>query len=77
MSQGWMRLEPHGIEPTEKGGNRVSKFEVRAGLKVRVALLVLGLFSFGWVAMAAYVIAGPDSTRPAEAARGIAAEPGG
>lgn len=27
-----------------------------------VALLVLGLASFGWVAMVAYVIAGPDST---------------
>ena len=27
-----------------------------------VALLVLGLLSFGWVAMVAYVIAGPDST---------------
>jgi hypothetical protein len=26
-------------------------------------LLVLGLFSFGWIAMLAYVIAGPDSTR--------------
>jgi hypothetical protein len=27
-----------------------------------LALLVLGLFSFGWIAMAAYVIAGPDAT---------------
>ena len=27
-----------------------------------VVLLVLGLFSFGWVAMIAYVIAGPDAT---------------
>ena len=27
-----------------------------------VVLLILGLFSFGWVAMVAYVIAGPDST---------------
>jgi hypothetical protein len=27
-----------------------------------VALLVLCLFSFGWVAMVAYVVAGPDST---------------
>jgi hypothetical protein len=27
-----------------------------------VALLVLGLFSFGWVAMVAYVFAGPDAT---------------
>jgi hypothetical protein len=26
------------------------------------ALLVLGLFSFGWVAMIAYVVAGPDGT---------------
>ncbi len=26
-----------------------------------VALLVLGLFSLGWVAMAAYVLAGPDA----------------
>ena len=28
-----------------------------------VALLVLGLFSLGWAAMAAYVLAGPDSTK--------------
>ena len=28
-----------------------------------LALLVLGLFSFGWIAMIAYVLAGPDSTR--------------
>lgn len=28
-----------------------------------VLLLVLGLFSFGFIAMIAYVIAGPDSTR--------------
>jgi hypothetical protein len=32
-----------------------------------VALLVLGLFSFGWVAMVAYVIAGPDATTPSMA----------
>lgn len=30
-----------------------------------IILLVLGLFSFGLVAMIAYVIAGPDGTRPA------------
>jgi hypothetical protein len=29
-----------------------------------IVLLVLGLFSFGLVAMLAYVIAGPDGTRP-------------
>jgi hypothetical protein len=28
-----------------------------------IALLVLGLFSFGWIAMVAYVLAGPDSTK--------------
>lgn len=28
-----------------------------------VALLVLGLFSLGWAAMAAYVLAGPDSAK--------------
>jgi hypothetical protein len=27
-----------------------------------IALLVLGLFSFGWIALIAYVLAGPDST---------------
>jgi hypothetical protein len=32
-----------------------------------VLLLVLGLLSFGLVAMLAYVIAGPDSTRPVAA----------
>lgn len=29
-----------------------------------IVLLVLGLASFGWLAMVAYVFAGPDSTRP-------------
>ena len=33
-----------------------------------IVLLVLGLFSFGLVAMIAYVIAGPDSTEPSPAA---------
>ena len=28
-----------------------------------VALLILGLFSLGWIAMAAYILAGPDSAR--------------
>ena len=31
-----------------------------------VLLLVLGILSFGWIAMIAYVIAGPDGTRPVE-----------
>ena len=34
-----------------------------------IILLVLGLFSFGWLAMIAYVLAGPDGTRPPEPAR--------
>jgi hypothetical protein len=38
-------------------------------------LLVLGLFSLGWVAMIAYVIAGPDSTRPEVARPGVATTP--
>lgn len=40
-----------------------------------VLLLVLGIFSFGWIAMIAYVLAGPDGTvrrSPAEAARPVA-----
>lgn len=37
-----------------------------------VGLLVLGLFSFGWVAMVAYVIAGPDSAAHEAANRGVA-----
>jgi hypothetical protein len=41
-----------------------------------VALLVLGLFSFGWVAMAAYVIAGPDSTTAGVARPGVATTAG-
>ena len=32
-----------------------------------VVLLVLGLFSFGWLGMIAYVVAGPDSAQPATA----------
>jgi hypothetical protein len=32
-----------------------------------LVLLVLGLFSFGWIATIAYVLAGPDSTRPSGA----------
>jgi hypothetical protein len=41
-----------------------------------VALLVLGLFSFGWVAMVAYVIAGPDATSPSVVPSGVATRPG-
>jgi len=37
-----------------------------------VALLVAGLVSIGWVATAAYILAGPDSTREHRAAGGIA-----
>ena len=36
-----------------------------------VALLVLGLFSFGWVAMVAYVVAGPDATTPGAIRPGV------
>jgi hypothetical protein len=39
-----------------------------------VVLLVLGLFSFGWLGMIAYVVAGPDGSQRAEAgAAGIQA----
>jgi hypothetical protein len=41
-----------------------------------VALLVLGLFSMGWLAMAAYVFAGPDSTSPRDARPGVATASG-
>ena len=41
-----------------------------------VVLLVFGLFSFGWVAMVAYVIAGPDATSPSVARPGVATTPG-
>ena len=41
-----------------------------------VALLVLGLFSFGWLAMVAYVIAGPDGTATGGARSGVATTPG-
>ena len=41
-----------------------------------VLLLVLGLFSFGWVAVAAYVFAGPDATSQDLAQRGIEMTPG-
>jgi len=40
-----------------------------------VALLVLGLVSLGWVAMVAYVVAGPDSFRAAGGGRGVAPAP--
>ena len=40
------------------------------------ALLVLGLFSLGWVAMVAYVIAGPDAAGPETARPGVATTPG-
>jgi hypothetical protein len=43
-----------------------------------VLLLVLGLASFGWVAMIAYVFAGPDATRREPLAGGApSAAPGG
>ena len=37
-----------------------------------VVLLVLGLFSFGWIAMVAYVFAGPDAWSPRAARPGNA-----
>jgi hypothetical protein len=37
-----------------------------------VALLLLGVFSLGWVAMGAYVLAGPDSTTSGKIATGFA-----
>jgi hypothetical protein len=36
-----------------------------------VVLLVLGLFSLGWVAMAVYVYAGPDATSPRDTGPGV------
>ena len=36
-----------------------------------LVLLVLGLFSLGWLAMVAYLIAGPDATRPDVTRRGV------
>jgi len=41
-----------------------------------VVLLVLGLFSLGWVAMVAYVFAGPDGMRPSVARPSVATTPG-
>jgi hypothetical protein len=40
-----------------------------------IVLLVLGLLSFGLVAMIAYLIAGPDGTAPVTAQRAIPARP--
>ena len=40
------------------------------------ALLLLGLFSLGWVAMIAYVFAGPDAARSEVARPGVATTPG-
>jgi hypothetical protein len=40
-----------------------------------VVLLVLGLFSFGWLATAAYVIAGPDSSEHGATLTGSAPAP--
>jgi hypothetical protein len=42
-----------------------------------VVLLVLGLFSFGWLATAAYVIAGPDSSERGATLSGSATVPTG
>jgi len=41
-----------------------------------VVLLVLGLWSFGFVAMVAYVVAGPDSTTRDATGSGMATAPG-
>ena len=41
-----------------------------------VALLVFGVFSFGWIAMVAYVLAGPDATSPSVARPGVAGTTG-
>jgi hypothetical protein len=41
-----------------------------------VLLLVLGLWSFGFVAMVAYVVAGPDPANRGAAGSGVATAPG-
>ena len=41
-----------------------------------IALLVLGLVSLGWVAMAAYLFAGPDATKQDAARPVVATTPG-
>ena len=41
-----------------------------------LALLVLGLWSFGFVAMIAYVVVGPDGVRPGAPPVGVAAKAG-
>ena len=41
-----------------------------------LGLLVLGVFSFGWIAMAAYVLAGPDATSRGAPRPGVAASIG-
>jgi hypothetical protein len=41
-----------------------------------VMLLVLGLWSFGFVAMIAYVVVGPDGARPGVTPVGVAAKAG-
>lgn len=40
-----------------------------------IVLLILGLFSFGLIAMIAYVVAGPDGTAPLTAQRGMPVRP--
>lgn len=40
-----------------------------------VVLLVLGVFSLGWVAMAAYVFAGPDAMSPGMGRSGVVPTP--
>ena len=40
-----------------------------------VVLLLLGLFSFGFIAMLIYVVAGPDGTETARLRSGMAARP--
>lgn len=42
-----------------------------------ILLLVLGIFSFGFIAMVLYVIAGPDGTLPAPARDARPIQPGG
>lgn len=41
-----------------------------------IGLLVLGLVSLGWIAMVAYVVAGPDRTRPRGIDGGVASAGG-
>jgi hypothetical protein len=82
---GWAMITVAVVGILAMAGGAIGQFVAWIGAVLNTArlddkawfavLLLLGLFSFGFVAMLVYVIAGPDGTENVGARRGLPARP--